>query len=243
MRTVLLSVLMIGTAILGGCGPSPTSGGQGGAGGTGGAPPFAITSAAFAQGEAIPAEQQCTAISGGLNVSPPLTWTPGPAGTQSYAIVMKDVGLPFTHWVIWDIPSAVLNLPRGVENAFQPVNVTGAKALAKLGDVYVNDAFGAAHRAHASTAGIAKHVPQAAMGLLMEKELQYLEGELDNPSRPFVVILGGSKVSDKIGVIKALMEKADTFLIGGAMAYTFFKAQGIKTGKSRVEEDKLDLAT
>jgi phosphoglycerate kinase len=117
-----------------------------------------------------------------------------------------------------------------------------AKALASLGDVYVNDAFGAAHRAHASTAGIAKFVPQAAMGLLMEKELQYLEGELENPSRPFVVILGGSKVSDKIGVIKALMEKADTFLIGGAMAYTFFKAQGIPTGKSRVEADKLDLA-
>jgi 3-phosphoglycerate kinase len=117
-----------------------------------------------------------------------------------------------------------------------------AKALAGLGDVYVNDAFGAAHRAHASTAGIASHVPQAAMGLLMERELQYLQGELKNPARPFVVILGGSKVSDKIGVIKALMEKADTFLIGGAMAYTFFRALGIPTGKSRVEADKVDLA-
>ena len=117
-----------------------------------------------------------------------------------------------------------------------------AKQLAELGDVYVNDAFGAAHRAHASTAGIAQFVPQAAMGLLMEKELQYLEGELENPARPFLVILGGAKVSDKIGVIKALMEKADTFLIGGAMAYTFFKAQGIPTGKSRVEADKVDLA-
>jgi phosphoglycerate kinase len=117
-----------------------------------------------------------------------------------------------------------------------------AAALARLGDVYVNDAFGAAHRAHASTAGIARHISQAAMGLLMEKELQYLEGELENPSRPFLVILGGSKVSDKINVIKALMEKADTFLIGGAMAYTFFKSQGIPTGRSRVEADKLDLA-
>ena len=87
------------------------------------------------------------------------------------------------------------------------------------------------------------YVPQAAMGLLMEKELQYLEGELDNPARPFLVILGGAKVSDKIDVIKALMEKADTFLIGGAMAYTFFKAQGIPTGKSRVEADKVDLAS
>ena len=119
---------------------------------------------------------------------------------------------------------------------------TFSKALAALGDVYVNDAFGAAHRAHASTAGIASCLPEAAMGLLMEKELQYLQGELTSPAHPFVVILGGSKVSDKIGVIKALMEKADTFLIGGAMAYTFFRALGIPTGKSRVEADKVDLA-
>ena len=118
-----------------------------------------------------------------------------------------------------------------------------AKALADLGEVYINDAFGAAHRAHASTAGIAAFVPQAAMGLLMEKELQYLQGELRCPASPFVVILGGSKVSDKIGVIKALMEKANTFLIGGAMAYTFFRALGIPTGNSRVEADKVDLAT
>jgi phosphoglycerate kinase len=117
-----------------------------------------------------------------------------------------------------------------------------SRELAALGDIYVNDAFGAAHRAHASTAGIAQHVSEAAMGLLMEKELKYLEGELRTPARPFVVILGGSKVSDKIGVIKALMEKANTFLIGGAMAYTFFRALGIATGKSRVEADKVDLA-
>jgi 3-phosphoglycerate kinase len=117
-----------------------------------------------------------------------------------------------------------------------------AQALAKLGDVYVNDAFGAAHRAHASTAGVAKYLPQAAMGLLMERELQYLKDELANPERPFLVILGGSKVSDKIAVIKALMEKADVFLIGGAMAYTFYKALGIPTGKSRVEADKVQLA-
>jgi 3-phosphoglycerate kinase len=117
-----------------------------------------------------------------------------------------------------------------------------AEALAKLGDLYVNDAFGAAHRAHASTAGITKFVSQSAMGFLMEKELKYLKGELENPAKPFLVILGGSKVSDKIGVLKALMEKADTILIGGAMANTFWKAQGIPIGKSRVEEDKLDLA-
>jgi 3-phosphoglycerate kinase len=117
-----------------------------------------------------------------------------------------------------------------------------AKSLAKLGDVYVNDAFGAAHRAHASTAAVAKFLPQAAMGLLMERELQYLKDELANPDRPFLVILGGSKVSDKIEVIKALMEKADVFLIGGAMAHTFFKALGIPTGASRVEADKVHLA-
>lgn len=117
-----------------------------------------------------------------------------------------------------------------------------AEALANLGDLYVNDAFGAAHRAHASTAGITKFVQRSAMGFLMEKELQYLSGELANPAKPFVVILGGSKVSDKIGVIKALMEKADAILIGGAMANTFWKAQGVPIGASRVEADKLDLA-
>jgi phosphoglycerate kinase len=117
-----------------------------------------------------------------------------------------------------------------------------AEALAKLGDVYVNDAFGAAHRAHASTAGITKFVAQSAMGFLMEKELKYLHEELDKPAKPFVVIMGGAKVSDKIGVLKALTEKANTILIGGAMANTFFQAQGIPIGASRVESDKLDLA-
>ncbi|MBV9997595.1 MAG: phosphoglycerate kinase [Verrucomicrobia bacterium] len=117
-----------------------------------------------------------------------------------------------------------------------------AEALARLGEVYVNDAFGAAHRAHASTAGVARFMPQAAMGLLMERELKYLQEELADPKRPFLVILGGSKVSDKIGVIHALMEKANVFLIGGAMAYTFYRALGIPTGASRVEEDKVDLA-
>jgi len=117
-----------------------------------------------------------------------------------------------------------------------------ARQLARLGDVYANDAFGAAHRAHASTQGVAHYLSPAAMGLLMEKELRYLQDELANPERPFLVILGGAKVSDKIGVIKALMEKADVFLIGGAMAYTFYRALGIPTGISRVEEDKVHLA-
>ncbi|PYL08228.1 MAG: phosphoglycerate kinase [Verrucomicrobia bacterium] len=118
-----------------------------------------------------------------------------------------------------------------------------AEGLAKLSDgIYVNDGFGAAHRAHASTVGVTKFVAQSAMGFLMEKELKYLHEELDNPAKPFVVVMGGAKVSDKIGVLKALMEKADTILIGGAMANTFFKAQGIPIGASRVEADKTDLA-
>ena len=118
-----------------------------------------------------------------------------------------------------------------------------AESLARLSDgLYVNDAFGAAHRAHASTVGVTKFVRQAAMGLLMEKELKYLKEELADPARPFLVILGGGKVSDKIGVIKALLEKADTILICGAMANTFLEAEGIHMGSSRVERDKLGLA-
>jgi phosphoglycerate kinase len=118
-----------------------------------------------------------------------------------------------------------------------------AESLAKLGDgIYVNDAFGAAHRAHASTAGVTKFIRQAAMGFLMEKELKYLGDELAQPARPFLVILGGSKVSDKIGVIKALLEKADAILICGAMANTFLEAQGVHMGSSRIERDKLGLA-
>lgn len=117
-----------------------------------------------------------------------------------------------------------------------------AASLSKLCDVYVNDAFGAAHRAHASTEGIAKHVAQAAAGFLMEKELRYLYGALEAPQRPFVVILGGAKVSDKIQVIENLLKSADAVLIGGAMAYTFFLARGLSVGKSLVEPDKIELA-
>ena len=118
-----------------------------------------------------------------------------------------------------------------------------ASALAEFGDVYVNDAFGAAHRAHASTVGVTMFIEKRAMGFLMEKELKYLHEELDNPAKPFVVIMGGAKVSDKIGVLKALMKKADAILLGGAMANTFFKAEGIPIGASRVEADKTILAT
>jgi phosphoglycerate kinase len=121
-----------------------------------------------------------------------------------------------------------------------------AEKLAALADVYVNDAFGAAHRAHASTEGVARVVTRrggkCAAGLLMERELKFLGEELDNPAKPFVVILGGAKVSDKIKVIDRLLEKADVILIGGAMAYTFKLAQGFKVGKSLVEPDKTDVA-
>ena len=119
---------------------------------------------------------------------------------------------------------------------------TFAKQLARLADFYVNDAFGTAHRAHASTVGITKFVQKAAAGLLMEKELQYLGKALEHPEKPFIAILGGAKVSDKIGVIQNLMTKVDSLLIGGGMAYTFLKAQGFEVGKSLVEADKLALA-
>lgn len=118
-----------------------------------------------------------------------------------------------------------------------------AAQLASLCEVYVNDAFGAAHRAHASTAGITKHVKQAAAGLLMQKELDYLGRVISNPEHPFVAILGGAKVSDKIAVINALIDRrVDKLLIGGAMAYTFFKAEGFTIGKSLVEDDKMETA-
>jgi phosphoglycerate kinase len=117
-----------------------------------------------------------------------------------------------------------------------------SKALAKLADFYVNDAFGTAHRAHASTVGITKFVEKSAAGLLMEKELEYMGKAMTNPARPFVAILGGAKVSDKIEVIRNLMQKVDALLIGGGMAYTFLKAQGKEIGKSLLEEDKIELA-
>jgi phosphoglycerate kinase len=121
-----------------------------------------------------------------------------------------------------------------------------AEKMAKVAEVYVNDAFGSAHRAHASTEGVARIVAKrggkCAAGLLMERELKFLGDELENPARPFVVILGGAKVSDKIKVIDRLLEKADTILIGGAMAYTFKLAQGFKVGQSLVEKDKTDVA-
>ena len=117
-----------------------------------------------------------------------------------------------------------------------------ANSLAQLADVYINDAFGSAHRAHASTEGIVHHVKQAAAGLLMAKEVEYLGRVLENPERPFVAILGGAKVSDKLEVIENLIPRVDALLIGGAMAYTFFKAQGLPAGRSLVEDDLVETA-
>jgi phosphoglycerate kinase len=117
-----------------------------------------------------------------------------------------------------------------------------ARQLARLADFYVNDAFGSAHRAHASTEGVTHFVKQAAAGLLMEKELEYLGKALTAPAKPFVAILGGAKVSDKIGVIENLLDKVDALIVGGGMAYTFLKAQGREIGKSLLEADKLELA-
>jgi phosphoglycerate kinase len=173
-----------------------------------------------------------------------------PIGEHLYSLIHQPV--IFSHDTIGEVPEKIIeHMENGdvalLENVrFQPEEEANdpkfAEALAKLGDLFVNDAFGAAHRAHASTAGITKFVAKSAMGFLMEKELRHLREGLDKPARPFVVILGGAKVSDKIGVLKALMEKADTILIGGAMANTFLKAKGIPVGASRVESDKIELA-
>jgi phosphoglycerate kinase len=146
---------------------------------------------------------------------------------------------------------AVKRAPRGgivlLENlrfhAGEEQNDPGfAKRLAALADVYVNDAFGAAHRAHASVEALVRRIPEAGTGLLMERELKYLGGVLSNPERPFVAIIGGAKVSDKIDVIQNLFERVDRLLIGGAMAYTFFKVRGLPVGRSLVEDDKLEAA-
>jgi phosphoglycerate kinase len=117
-----------------------------------------------------------------------------------------------------------------------------ARALAELGDLFVNDAFGAAHRAHASTVGVAEHLRPAVAGLLMERELNYLGDTLAEPRRPFVAILGGAKISGKLDVIEQLLPRVDALLIGGAMACTFFRAMGLETGRSLVEDDRIDMA-
>ncbi len=147
--------------------------------------------------------------------------------------------------------AAVEQLPKGgillLENTrFHPGEKANdpafAKELASLGDLYVNDAFGTAHRAHASTVGVTRYVSLAAMGYLLEREVEYLTRVLEQPEHPFTAVLGGAKVSDKIGVIENLLDRVNHLLIGGAMSYTFLKALGHNVGASRVEDDKLDVA-
>ena len=177
-------------------------------------------------------------------------YTLRPVGDHLHTLI--DQPVIFSHDVIGEVPEKIVAAMKDGDVAllqnlrFHPGEEANdpkfASALAEFGDVYVNDAFGAAHRAHASTVGVTMFFEKRAMGFLMEKELKYLHQDLDNPAKPFVVIMGGAKVSDKIGVLKALMKKADTILIGGAMANTFFKAQGIPIGASRVEADKTNLA-
>jgi phosphoglycerate kinase len=141
-------------------------------------------------------------------------------------------------------PGEILLLENLRYHAEETKNDEGfARSLARLADVYVNDAFGTAHRAHASTAGMAQFIEDRAAGFLLKKEVDYLGKILAEPDRPLIAILGGAKVSDKIEVIRSLLERVDALLIGGAMAYTFMRAQGQGTGKSLVEEDKLSLAT
>src|SRR3989441_4830271 len=172
-----------------------------------------------------------------------------PIGDYLHTLINQPV--IFSHDTIGDVPKKIIAAMKDgdvalLENLrFHPGEEANdpkfASALAEFGDVYVNDAFGAAHRAHASTVGVTMFFETRAMGFLMEKELKYLHEELDNPAKPFVVIMGGAKVSDKIGVLKALMKKADTILIGGAMANKFFKAQGIPNGASGLKTDEKDL--
>jgi phosphoglycerate kinase len=173
-----------------------------------------------------------------------------PIGDHLHTLINHPVF--FSHDTIGEVPQKIVDHMHDGDAAllenlrFQPAEEANdpkfAKALANFGDLYVNDAFGTAHRAHASTVGVTKFISPAAMGFLMEKELKYLHEELDKPMKPFVVIIGGAKVSDKIGVLKALIERADAILIGGAMANTFLQARGIPIGASRMESGKTDLA-
>jgi phosphoglycerate kinase len=177
-------------------------------------------------------------------------YTLRPVADRLHELINQPV--MFSHDTIGEVPNKIVAAIQDCDVAmlqnlrFQPEEEANdpkfSEALARFGEIYVNDAFGAAHRAHASTVGVTKFISPCVMGFLMEKELKYLHEELDRPAKPFLVIMGGAKVSDKIGVLKALMQKADTILIGGAMANTFFKAQGIPIGASRVEADKTDLA-
>ena len=175
----------------------------------------------------------------------------GPVAKKLSELLKKDVEFVASKVVVDDeVKSKIKDLKPGevalLENTRfvkgeEKLDENFAKDLSSLAEIYVNDAFGTSHRAHASNVGVAKYLP-SAMGFLLEKEVEYLEGAVQNPDRPFVAILGGKKVSDKIHVIDNLLEKVDTLIVVGGMAYTFFKSMGLEIGDSIVEDDKLDLA-
>lgn len=175
----------------------------------------------------------------------------GPVAKKLSELLKKDVKFVASKVVVDDeVKSKIKDLKPGevalLENTRfvkgeEKLDEEFAKDLSSLAEIYVNDAFGTSHRAHASNVGVAKYLP-SAMGFLLEKEVEYLEGAVQNPDRPFVAILGGKKVSDKINVIDNLLEKVDTLIVVGGMAYTFFKSMGLEIGDSIVEDDKLDLA-
>ena len=174
----------------------------------------------------------------------PVTMAPDCVGPEVTALVgaMQDGDVVLLENMRFHPEEELLDKYKKQDDATKARIDQFAKDVAALGDVYVNDAFGTAHRAHVSTQGLTKFFAQNACGFLMQKEIEYFGKVLENPERPFVAVLGGAKVSDKIQVITNLLEKVDALVIGGAMAYTFLKAQGLPVGKSRVEEDKLDLA-
>lgn len=175
----------------------------------------------------------------------------GPVAKKLSELLKKDVKFVASKVVVDDeVKSEIKDLKPGevalLENTRfvkgeEKLDENFAKDLSSLAEIYVNDAFGTSHRAHASNVGVAKYLP-SAMGFLLEKEVEYLEGAVQNPDRPFVAILGGKKVSDKINVIDNLLEKVDVLIVVGGMAYTFFKSMGLEIGDSIVEDDKLDLA-
>lgn len=175
----------------------------------------------------------------------------GPVAKKLSEFLKKDVKFVESKVVVDDeVKSKIKDLKPGevalLENTRfvkgeEKLDENFAKDLSSLAEIYVNDAFGTSHRAHASNVGVAKYLP-SAMGFLLEKEVEYLEGAVQNPDRPFVAILGGKKVSDKINVIDNLLEKVDVLIVVGGMAYTFFKSMGLEIGDSIVEDDKLDLA-
>ena len=215
---------------------------------------FGLTKKEKAKVEALPAEEQAAAKAKMLEKAAkedPINFTLKPVADRLNELLGGKVA--FAKDIIGeDAKAKVAALKDGEAVLLENVRFdaretkndpTFSKALAEFADLYVNDAFGSAHRAHSSTAGVTEFIKEAACGYLIQKEIKIMGDALSNPARPFVAILGGAKVSDKIGVINNLIEKVDTLIIGGGMAYTFFRAMGYEIGTSICEEDKIELAS